>query len=1017
MFQHNKLAIAIWGALAVNGALAQDKSEAVTQDENLYLEEVVVTGTHIKGLDMGGALPVSMLDRDDMALIGAASTEELIAAIPQAGSVQFNSDNEGTSSNSVRGDVGSLNLRGLGSDSTLVLVNGRRMVLNPSSSSVDGVPVQFVNTAMLPAMGIDRIEVLRDGAAAIYGTDAVAGVANYVLDTDYEGFEVRVRQGSTEGESLDETSIQIHGGFEFNEGATNVTFYVNDFNRSGIKASEVEWAESSDYRDTDRTPTAFKEDTSLRNLSTFTPWGQFNLGDLNTTTGEFSPVGISGMTRSSDGRFHIQPAGTSGGVDVGNGLEIDDSTLNSSLRYNINDQRLLTGDLERQQLFTTMTHEFDSGIEFFGEASYYQSEYSTYFGPNVISDVNNMYIAKDAYYNPFGPVGSPNRLPGLTGVPADGLNVKIDRLRLYDTGARTIDVEAESYRLLGGLRGELSGWDWEAAVFHSEADSEDSQRSVSRSKFYEAVSRNTPDAYNPFTGGNPDDPANGDPTSGGDASEFVVNVVRKNETRLSGVDFKFSRPDLFSLSSGDVGAAFGIEQRRETYLDDRDPLLDGTIGFTHPLTGEVFDSDVMGVSATPDTKGKREVYSAYAELAVPLVGEHQNIPFVKSLDAQIALRAENYSDVDKEVLKPKVALSWRPTDWLQVRSAWSKGFRAPNLETLNLTVQERFNNNREDFLRCNSGQATGADFDDVDACSTSIRTRRLGNSELEPEESENLTVGVVIEPEIIEGLTVTLDWWQIEQEGVVGLFGRDNHLMLDQVMRFEGSSNPDVVRAAATAQDQVEIDAYNATNGTSLAAVGDLLYINDTFTNLQPRTMQGTDLGVIYRIPDTDWGRFTVKLNAAYLIKWEQEASSEVASLLQSVAANPLVQGDITEETVGSQIQIEAKPRWRANASLGWRKDQWSAGLSARYVGKVFDPDVVADADPDKVLKIPGWLTFNSYADYRFKGGVFDETRVRLGIKNLTDEEPPLFDNSRGYSSELHSNRGRYYYLDVSMKF
>lgn len=1018
MFQRNRLSLAILGALSLGVTTAQAQNTNASDDSDFAIEEVVVTGTHIKGVDVAGALPVSQLDKDDMALIGAASSEELIAAIPQAGEVQFNSDNEGTSSNSVRGDVASLNLRGLGADSTLILVNGRRMVMNPSSSSVNGVPVQFVNTAMLPAMGIDRIEVLRDGAAAIYGTDAVAGVANYVLDTDYEGFEIRLREGGAEGESLNETTVQIHGGFEFNDGASNATFYVSDFNRSGFTASEVDWAESSDYRETSRTPSAFIGDSSLRNLSTFTPWGQFNLGDLDSSTGVFTPVGISGMTRSSDGRFHLQPDSFSGGVGIGDGLAIDDSTLDSSLRYNINDLRMLTGDLERQQFFGTFTHEFDSGIEFFSEGSYYQSEYSTFFGPNVISDVNNMFIAKDAYYNPFGPVGSPNRLAGLpSSVPDEGLNVKIDRLRLYDTGPRRIDVEADSYRLLSGLRGQFNDWDWETAVYHSEANSEDSQLSVSRSRFYEAVSRTTADAYNPFTGGNFLDVANGDPSSGGDASEFIVDVVRKNETRISGVDFKISTPVLWTFASGDVGAAFGLEQRRETYLDDRDPLLDGTVTFTHPLTGEFFDSDIMGVSATADTEGKREVYSAYAEFAVPLVGEHQNIPLIQSLDAQIALRAENYSDVDEDVLKPKVALSWRPTDWLQIRSAWSKGFRAPNLETLNLSVQERFNNNQEDFLRCQAGQASGAAESDIDSCSTSIITRRQGNSELDSEDSENFTIGFVLEPTMIEGLTVTLDWWEIEQEGVVGLFGRDNHLLLDQVMRFQGSSNPDVVRAAPTSQDQAEIDQYNAANGTSLAAVGELLYINDTFTNLQPRTIQGTDLGVIYRIPDTDWGQFTVKFNAAYLIKWEQEASAEVASLISDVEANPLITGSVSEETVGSQLQIEAKPRWRANASLSWSHDQWSAGVSARYVGKVYDNDVVADADPDKVLKIPGWLTFNTYADYRFEGGALNDTRVRFGIKNLTDEEPPLFDNSRGYSSELHSNRGRYFYLDLLKKF
>ncbi|MCV6627050.1 MAG: TonB-dependent receptor [Cellvibrionaceae bacterium] len=1012
MFKPKPLSLAIVASLSASSALAQDNN--ATEDS---IEEIVVTGTHIKGVDVAGALPVSQLSQEDLDLAGALSTEELIGELPQAGQIEFNSATEGTSSNSVRGDVASVNLRGLGADSTLILVNGRRMVLNPSSSTnSNGVPVQFVNSAMIPASGLDRVEVLRDGAAAIYGTDAIAGVVNYVLDTDYEGFEIKTRYGSGHSGSLGEASLQLRGGFAFNDDASNITFFASDFNRSGVTAQEIDYTKSSDYRDTDRTPSLFIGDTSLRNLSTFTPWGQFNLGQINPD-GSFTPVGVSGMARGSDGRFHLQPASSAGGVAYKDGLEIDDGTLNSDLRYNINDQRMILPELERRQFFTTFTHEFDNGVELFSEASYYESEYQTYFGPNVISDVNKMYIPKTAYYNPFGAVGNPNRIAGLdlADVPADGLDVKIDRLRLYDTGPRFIDTEADSYRFLVGARGNWNDWDWESAAYKSAANADDSQVSVSRSKFYQAVSRSTADAYNPFTGGNFADPANGDPSSGGDASEFTVNVKRQNRTSISGMDFKASTPELFSWAGGDIGAAFGVEQRRETYKDDRDPLLDGSVTFTNPLSGQFFSSDVMGVSATPDTVGSREVFSAYAEFMVPLVNEDMGIPLVKSLDAQIALRAEKYSDVDDDILKPKFALSWRPADWLQVRSAYSKGFRAPNLETLNLTVQERFNNNEEDFLRCAAGQALGTPEEDVDACSASINSRRLGNKDLESEESDNITFGVVIEP--LEGLVITADWWQIEQEGVVGLFGQDNHLILDQIMRFNGSSNPNVVRAAPTAQDQLEINAYNAANGTSLAAVGDLLYINDTFLNLQPRTVEGADFSVSYDTAEYDIGSFTLKFDGAYIAKWDQEASPQVKEILAAAAANPLITGAVSSFSSGSQIEDEATPRWRAKASVTWRLDNWRAGISARYVGKVYDPDVKQDDDPNIVLKIPSWTTVNTYVNYKFDQGALADTSIRLGANNLFDEEPPLFDASRGYSSSLHSARGRYVYLDLSKKF
>ncbi len=201
IFRRAVLAAAV-GAVCGNGAIAQEQDDEP-------LEEIVVTGSHIRGADVSGNLPVTTLDKDDLLAVGAGSTEELLAAIPQAGSVEFNSDEGATSSNSVRGDVSSFNLRDLGPDSTLTLVNGRRMVLHPSSATVNGVPIHFVNQNTIPTFGINRVEVLRDGASALYGSDAVAGVVNWVLDDEYEGFEASVRYGASPGTTAGDFGIHF----------------------------------------------------------------------------------------------------------------------------------------------------------------------------------------------------------------------------------------------------------------------------------------------------------------------------------------------------------------------------------------------------------------------------------------------------------------------------------------------------------------------------------------------------------------------------------------------------------------------------------------------------------------------------------------------------------------------------------------------------------------------------------------------------------------------------------------
>jgi len=993
-------------------AFAQDGE---TDDESI--EEVVVVGSQITGVDTTGILPVTVLGSDDLAAIGVSSTEDLLRSLPQAGEIEFNSDETGTSSNNVRGDIASLNLRGLGADATLSLLNGRRMVIHPGSQTRNGVPTHFVNLNTVPSMGVKRIEVLRDGAAALYGSDAVAGVVNTVLDDDYEGFQVGVRYGGSEGTSLDETTIRLRGGIAVNGGATNLTFFASVYDRSGLPCEERDYCTIADKRTL--LPDEFSGDTSARNNSGLTPFGVFRAG---VGTGDFGPD-ATGFTRiqvsqnganitDSGGRFHFEPTGFSSGVPSGNpGLDLDTGGIPGDLRFNFHAPgfKLISPDTKRNNFFGTMTHEFDGGLEFFSELAYYDAETKTRFAPHVVSGSNNFIVPASSYYNPFGAVGNPNRLPGLdlATVPAEGLDIDIDSLRLLSAGPRTVTVDNDSYRVLGGLRGTLGDWDWESALYHSAAESVDRSRQGSRTLFYEAVSRTDASAYNPFDGVGGSTSQNGD--------EFVVDVLRSVETELTAFDVRLSNPALWSLPAGEVGAAVGAEFRTEEWSDDRDPRLDGSITFTNPLTGEFFSSDLLGISATPDSSGDRDVFSAFAEFLVPILAD---VPLVQSLEAQLAVRFEDYNDVGN-ITRPKIALAWRVSDWLQVRGAFSEGFRAPNLETINQSRVSRFSNSQEDFLRC---QVTDDDL----ACSGPIITETLGNQSLEPEESENTSLGIVLQP--LEWLTVTADYWKIEQEGLVGVFGRDSTLVEDIVLRSQGSSSPSVLRFAPTAADEAAAAAFNAATGRNIAAVGELRFVEQTFENLGPRTTEGFDVAVEFDLPDTAIGEFTLKLNYAYLEKFEQAASPRTTALLNAIA-DPQFQADFgidesdtDSDLVGSLIKAERYPRSRASLRATWRLNGWGAGLSGRYVGEVFDLDVTSSVDGSPYT-VEEFVSLSGYVQYDFDDGgtqnrVLEGTRVRLGVNNLFDRDASLFpDPSVGYSSALHSNRGRYFYVDLNKRF
>ena len=168
-----------------------------------------------------------------------------------------------------------------------------------------------------------------------------------------------------------------------------------------------------------------------------------------------------------------------------------------------------------------------------------------------------------------------------------------------------------------------------------------------------------------------------------------------------------SKPDILPIwPLGEIGAAVGVEGRYESYDEDRDDRLDGTVTFTDQVTGTVVGSDVLGTSPTADSDGSREVFSAFAELAVPIIGENQAMPFIRRIDLQLAARIEEYSDVGSSGIKPKVGVAWEVNEALKIRGAWSEGFRAPNLPQINELGVFR-SNTRTDNIFCEAGVRNG----------------------------------------------------------------------------------------------------------------------------------------------------------------------------------------------------------------------------------------------------------------------------------------------------------------------
>lgn len=1001
------------------GALSLSSFAMAAEDDPNTVEELVVLGSQIQGSSVTAAVPVTIVGEDQIEATGATSGDDLFRSIPQMGDISFNSSYLPNSSNSARGDVGSVNLRNLGVGNTLVLLNGRRVVAHPTSRADENlVPVLTYNTNAIPVNGLKRLEVLRDGAAALYGSDAVAGVINTVLQDNFDGVTVEAQYGGAEGTGLHELQLNGFLGKNFAEGRGNVSLFLDYTDRSSLRASDQGFTASADKRPL-FVGTRFEGATSLDGRTTTTPWASLQ------TPASFGTVrqGTTALT-SSAGAFHAQPSTfASCQIQLGGGYCLDDGTpatsgVDRDLRFDApaTFDTTVIPSVERFNSMFTARYDVSDAVTAFTEVGFYTAKTRSVQAPTGTLSSLPVTAPAGNYYNPFGPTVfangqvNPNRLANLN-VPAAGLPVTIRTYSFVDAGANVVDVENTQYRVLGGLRGKAMGFNWEGALLYSKAKVDDVSDGISATLLQKQLGLSTPDAYNPFNGGSLDNPSVGDarPSSQAALDAIRVKTRRESTSSLTLADFKVSKADLFTLPAGDLGMAAGVEFRHETQKDDRDGRVDGTINFTDSVTGQAYTGDLIGTSPSPDSKGSRDVVSAYLEFAVPIISPEMGIPLVHKVEMQLAGRYEDFSDAG-DVAKPKVAIAWDLFDGLRIRGSWAQGFKAPNLEQVNATLVTR-SNTRTDWVRCEA-DLRAKRITSFSNCSRSGSTtaQRSGNQNLKPESSENWATGVVFQPNFlppeIGRLTFTADYWRVKQKGIVGLFGEGNALIADYLARVNGSSNPDVVRAAPTPDD---IAAFA---GTGLAPVGTVLYVTDMYQNLLPQEARGLDLGAMWSLNGTQYGDFSLNFNAAHLIRFYRQPSPGIAALLDARASGQINAGT-TITGGGDLVKRDGRPDWKWSVSATWRYEQFTVGAFTQYVGEVNDNDLI---DPAGIpWEVDSQLSANLYAQYEFEEGLAARTRVRLGVRNLTDEKPSL--DSSGYIGELYQPYSRYWYVSVRKSF
>ncbi len=1042
-------------ALRAQTAPAPSPTAAAPREEALKLEAFTVTGSNIKRLEVEKVLPVTVFDAAAIDVRDAAQPSDLLTALPQVTGLPGNET--ATLGATARGDNASVSLRGLASSNTLMLLNGRRLVPHPISQGEAGVPTLSTNVNQLPNRGLDRVEILRDGASSVYGTDAVAGVVNYATARNFRGTELALRYGQTRYNDGQEYRATLTHGFDFGKGRGRALVTADYYQREAMYARDRSFSADGDHSNLAPAPWNVPTVTTFNARSATTEYGNYLLGTV-TATNAFGavtgfaggrPAGVPASLAATSGLFVLQPDGNGGAV-FGTATP-SRAGVTRDYYWNNNAYRVIQPETKRTNVFASAEYDLQRDLTLFTEASLYRAHSVTYREPDGITQSTDGFVIVPATnpWNPFGTrfwstTGAPNTdgTPRLTGTPSA---VSITNKRLTDLATRTDYVDTSVYRGVAGLRGKLlDSWSWEAAVLWSQARVIENEEGPSRkSQLIAAINQTDPArAFNPFT--RTFAVRNGTLVATGSyvnpesvQQTFRSSFIRNGITKLGSADFRASG-DVFPLWGGNkIGGAFGGEFRYEAYDDYRPPYA----GLNPPDSGlDLTANDFLGFSPNSDTHGNRHVAALYAEAIVPLVGRETRFPLVESLELSASARYESYTDFG-DTTKPKYGLNWRPVRWAMVRASYNEGFHAPNLAQLFTGTLIRTVTGSNDTYR---STVTGLITDGP----SNRRSVASGNRQLQPETSTGKSAGVVVEVPFVKGLSVSVDYYEVRQKSLIssgGGIADDTAALLaaTQAALAAGQAigsvdlgsgtaaykgDPSVVRLPITQADRDAFAAYNArqTNpANQRAVVGSIDILRTSYFNKSQQFTNGFDFDVNYRFPALAVGQFNANTNWTYLNDFHA----------YTAAGSPR-----TEYRDGNSANVGgATPKWRGGTTLTWRKKQWGAGLGFYYIGRFTDLNATTTKAVWDGLGNPGYIqpvfnngaysyryvvhdskTYNLYVSYRVAASSrwLNQMNIRVGVNNLFDAEPPLSADSRGYEPSLHNvmARGRTYSLQITKK-
>ncbi|QJR09910.1 Vitamin B12 transporter BtuB [Usitatibacter rugosus] len=898
MVRRKALAIATANAFGMGCALLAVGDVQAQQAQKV--EKIEVTGSNIKRSEGEGALPVTVITREEIDRSGATTPIELLNLV---------SANNSAGNVSLANVIGSLSfsaqtasLRGLGGGRTLVLVNGKRM--DSFAGEIQGV--QGVNLSSIPFSAIERVEILKDGASAVYGSDAIAGVINFILRQDYQGAEVMAYYGApTRGGGGEITRVNAAAGFgNLSKDRYNVLLTVSNDIQKPLDQNKRNFSNTS-----------FRPEINLAAISSNTFPG------LITTGG----IGVPGSPNNCAPSTYLELLG---------GCFYDPSAQPGV--------QMIT-DNTQWNVFASGRVELGSGLQAYATGIFSRLENQYRIQPVPISSLfpygPRLNISSAITLQPTSPF-YPHGLAAEAGVDGQPLDV---RWRAYENGLRDTTDTNENAQMNVGLKGAWRTWDWDASYTYAEGHTKqklnggfpnlDLLLPLLRSGRVNLFGPNTPEISREILATN----YNGE----------TFNATSKNQ----GIQGRMSG-EIYQMKNGPISLAFGAEYRKESLDQNPAPVLAGGT-----IAG--FGGNVLPVSSS------RDVTAFYGEL---------NIPVLKDLEVNVAVRNDHYSDFGSTT-NPKASIRYNATPDVLLRASYGKGFLAPSLYQLNTP---RINGvtpaGQTDPVRCPVTNDTGLD------CSTQFGVLFGGTKDLKPETSEQTTLGVVYSPST--QFSVGADYFKIRLNDVI-----TNGIPFTTILGDQDQFGYLIARDPPDA-------AYPN-------LPGHISQITQVYLNLGAVHIEGFDLEAHATWPATRFGRVKFDITGTYYRR--QDAQNLDGSYTGFVS-----------NTFGART-TGVVPRWKHYASLSLDNGPWQATLGTSYQSSYIDAAAIDDEGTTRrVSTLTLWDLQGAYKG--FKNWTFV-----LGVKNLMDTDPPVTNQPNsfqvGFDPSYYDPRGRFVYGSVTWAF